>query len=101
MRTVNDIFVEHFFDDHEEFCGLAMLQMQDSEAAAEEIDRMADESGIVGVLILNGASDKPLGDPRYDIIYKATQDNGLPAAYHSSANGFTQNQRFPFMYNDL
>lgn len=101
MRAVNDVFVEHFLDKHEEFRGLAMLQTQDPEAAAEEIDRMASEDDIVGALILNGASDKPLGDPIYDVIYKAAQDNDLPVAYHSSANGFTQNRRFPFMYNDL
>lgn len=101
MRAVNDVFVEHFLDDYDKFRGLAMLQTQDPEAAAEEIDRMAGEDGIVGALLLNGASDKPLGDPNYDVIYKAAQDNDLPVAYHSSANGFTQNRRFPFMYNDL
>lgn len=101
MRAVNDVFVEHFLDDYSEFRGLAMVQTQDPEAAAEEINRMASEDDIVGVLILNGASDKPLGDPIYDVIYKAAQDNDLPVAYHSSANGYAQNRRFPFMYNDL
>lgn len=101
MRAVNDVFIEHFLDEYDEFVGLAMLQTQDPQAAAEEIDRLASEDGIVGGLILNGASDKPLGDPIYDTIYKAAEDNGLPIAYHSSANGYTQNRRFPFMYNDL
>ncbi|MFC6766124.1 amidohydrolase family protein [Natrinema soli] len=101
MRAVNDVFVEHFLEGHDEFFGLAMLQTQDPAAAAEEIDRMGAEDDIVGALILNGPSDKPLGDPKYDIIYRAAEDNDLPLVFHSSAVGYAVSKKFPFMYNDL
>lgn len=101
MRAVNDMFVEQFLDGHDEFYGLAMLTTQDPEAAAEEVDRMADVDSIVGVLIGNGDSDKPLGDPRYDVIWRAAEDNDLPVCFHSSSVGYANSRRFPFFYNDL
>lgn len=101
MQAVNDVFLEHFLEGHDEFFGLAMLQTQDPDKAAEEIDRIADNDSIVGALILNGPSDKPLGDPKYDIIYRAAEDNDLPVAFHSSAVGYAVSRKFPFMYDDL
>lgn len=101
MRAVNDVFIEHFLEDEEGFFGLAMLQTQDPEAAAEELDRLGSEDDIVGALILNGPSDKPLGDPKYDTIYRAAEENDLPVVFHSSAVGYAVSKKFPFMYNDL
>ena len=101
MHAVNDVFLEHFLDDHDQFYGLAMLQTQAPDKAAEEIDRMATDNSIVGALILNGPSDKPLGDPKFDTIYRAAEDNNLPVVFHSSAVGYAVSRKFPFMYNDL
>ena len=62
--------------------------MQDPEAAAEEIYRMADEKQYIGVFIDNTGPNPPLGDPRYDVVYRAAEDKGLPVSYHAYDSGF-------------
>lgn len=85
MRATNDMLLDRFLDEYDEFKGMAGLEIREPDKAAEEIDRMGDEKDIVGVYIENGAEQKPLGDPYYDPIYRAAEDNDLPVAYHSSA----------------
>lgn len=101
MSAINDVFIEHFLDGYNEFFGYCMLTTRQPDKVAEEIDRMGSEKDIVGAMILNGPSEKPLGDPRYDIIYRAAEDNDLPIVFHASAVGYSLNRKFPFMYQDL
>jgi len=101
MRAVNDVFVERFLDGNDQFYGLAMLTTQVPDKAAEEIDRMADEDSIVGVMIHNGDSAKPLGNPMYDCIWAAAEDNDLPVCFHTSSVGYANSRKFPFIYSDL
>ena len=101
MRAVNDMFLERFLDDHDHFYGLAMLTTQEPDKTAEEIDRVASEDSFVGAMIANGDSEKPIGDPRYDPIFRAAEDNDLPICFHSSSVGYANSRRFPFLYNDL
>lgn len=100
MSAVNQTFIEHFLDGTDSY-GLGMLTTQRPERAAEEIDTLATEDAIVGVMLLNGASEKPLGHPRYDVIYRAAADHGLPVVFHTSALGYTLNRKFPFLFNDV
>lgn len=53
--------------------------------AAELIDRVRDEAGIVGVCLVTGSVEPPLGHRRYDPIYEAASDAGLPIAYHGAS----------------
>jgi len=85
QRAVNDHLLDQFLDDHD-YKGLATVQTQTPEAAAEEIDRIADEDGIVGVFLPTTGPSPPLGDPEYDIMYEAMEDNGLPPVYHGATN---------------
>ena len=101
MSAVNDMFLERFLADHEQFYGLAMLSTQVPEKAAEEIDRLAGEDSFVGVMIANGDSDKPIGDPIYDPIFRAAEDNDLPVCFHTSSVGYANSGRLPFLYDDL
>ena len=96
MRAYNDLIVEKFLDptDH---LGLAVVAPQNPEASAEELDRLADEEQVVGVFIESYAQDPPLGDPSYDVLYEAAEDNGLHVAYHgAAATGF----KYDFMTQD-
>lgn len=101
MRAVNEVFIEHFLEGQDDFYGLAMLSTKRPEAAAEELDRLGSEDDIVGALILNGPSSKPLGHEQYDIIYEAAQDNNLPVVFHTSAVGYALDRKFPFLFNDI
>lgn len=85
MGAYNDYLIEHYLDDYDAFRGLCTVAIQDPAAAAEEIDRMSSERAIEGVYLLNSGAQPPLGDPEYDILYRAAEDHGLHVAYHASA----------------
>lgn len=85
MSAYNDYMLDNYLDEYGHFLGLASIATQDPEAAAEEIDRVADEKQIEGIYLLNGGAQPPLGDPEYDPMYEAAEDNGLHIAYHGSA----------------
>jgi hypothetical protein len=88
MRARNRVLVEKFLDDTD-LLGLAILAPQRPEAAAEEIDRVASEDGIAGLFVETIGQHPPLGDPSYDPIWEAAEDNGLHVALHGgAATGF-------------
>jgi len=86
MRASNDAFIDTFLDPSD-FYGLMTVSPQAPEQAAEEIDRLGDESQIVGVFVSTLAQYTPLGDPSYDVMYQAAQENDLPIVYHGTAGG--------------
>lgn len=88
MKAYNDLLIDKFLDPHDHFQGLLTIATQEPDKAAEEIDRLSNEDQIVGVYIATTGAMKPLGDPRYDIIYEAAQDNNLAITYHASGGAF-------------
>ncbi|MEF8975268.1 MAG: amidohydrolase family protein [Halapricum sp.] len=93
MRARNDIFLDKFIDGTD-FPGLALITTQKPDKAAEEIDRMANEDQIVGLFVESTGPHPPLGDPSYDVLYQAAEDNGLNIAYHAAA-GYNFKYDFP------
>lgn len=86
-RGYNDLLLDKFLDENENFLGLASIATQDPARAAEEIDRVGNEKQIVGILLDTNGPNPPIGDQSYDIIYRAAADNDLQIAYHGSVNG--------------
>jgi len=84
MRAFNDYLLDQFLDETE-FYGFAAIAQQQPERAAEEIDRMGTEDQIVGIYLGSTGPQTPLGDPKFDPIYEAAEDNGLHVAYHGAA----------------
>lgn len=84
-RAANNVLIERFLDGHDNFRGLASLVPHRPAKAAEEIDRMADEDGICGLLFNSTGVKTPLGDEQYDPIYRAAEDHGLPVVFHGAA----------------
>lgn len=70
-------------EDHPDIYGTMSVAPHAPDVAAAEIDRLADESSIVGVQAL-GTNFTPLaGDEKYDPLYQACVDNGLPLSVHT------------------
>jgi predicted TIM-barrel fold metal-dependent hydrolase len=88
MRAYNDLLLDKFLDDYDHFRGLLTIATQKPHKAAEEIDRLGNEDQIVGIYIATTGSMIPIGDERYDVIYKAAQDNDLTITYHASGGAF-------------
>lgn len=84
MQAYNDYLME-VLDEDDDFYGLIHLAMKDPELAVEEIERLGDESQIVGVYIVSMGSEVPLGDPRYDMVYEAADKHNLTMTYHPHA----------------
>lgn len=95
MRGYNDLLLDRFLDESD-FRGLAAVATQKPAEAAEEIDRMADEDGVVGLYVGSSGEHPPVGDPSYDPIYRAAEDNGLPVVLHGNAEEFG----FDFPFHD-
>lgn len=82
-RAINDFLLDGFLDDNPDFYGLATIAGRDPDAAVAEIDRIADESQIVGAFFAIGEEfNRPFGDPRYDRMYQALEANSLVPVYH-------------------
>lgn len=88
MPATNNVLLEEFLEPHDDYFGLISIAMRYPDKAAEEIDRLADEDKLVGVMIHPGGQTRSLGDRRYDPIWAAAEDNGLPVAFHTTASGF-------------
>ncbi len=85
QRACNDMLLDRYLDDFD-FKGLATVQTQRPAAAADELDRIGNEDGIVGVFLTSTGPSPPLGDPEYDIMYEAMADNDLTPVYHGATN---------------
>ncbi len=87
MRAYNRLLLDKYIDDHD-FLGLAAVATQKPHEAAEEIDKMGQEDQVVGLYVGSSGEHPPLGDSKYDPIYQAAEDNGLPIAFHGNAEEF-------------
>jgi predicted TIM-barrel fold metal-dependent hydrolase len=88
MRAHNDLLLDEFLDEYDEFRGLITLTTQNPAEAAEELDRVGDEANMAGVYVHNTGPNPPLGDPTYDVMWRAVEDHDYPVVFHGSANGF-------------
>jgi hypothetical protein len=78
--------------------GVALLPVQDAAEAAKELRRAKQEAGLVGAM-LPADGGHLLGDRRYDPIYQAAAETGLPLTVHASgswaADAHTTAHQFP------
>lgn len=88
-QAYNDWICDEFLDADEDFYASLLVGHQKPDKAAEEIDRVADEKGFVGVTLPASGLIPPAGHEWFDPIYEAAQDHGLPVVMHSGNSGAT------------
>jgi len=66
------------------------IPVSDPEAAVELIDDYGDEDGIVGIYLITGGPEPPLGNHRYEPMYEAAERKGLPAVFHTAGSGLDE-----------
>src|SRR5207244_11863878 len=81
-RAYNDWTLDTWVRPHPEFKGSIVVNPQDPDFSVEEIERLADDPGMVQVMIFSG-SNEPYGRPRFFRIFEAAAHHGLPVAMHS------------------
>lgn len=92
----NSWVVDTFLDKSDRFRGGVVVPPQKPDRGAEEIDRWADEDGIVGVHLIASGLVPPPGHQWYDPIYEAAEDNDLTIMMHSA--GAKNAKTFPVQY---
>lgn len=94
----NRYLLDVFLDENDEFFGELLVAPQRPVRAAEEIDDLCDERGIVAVMLPGSLTHPPLGHERYDPIYESAERNGLPIMLHNAAAGILG---LPFQFDGL
>jgi len=87
LATGYNRYVTDTFGDADGMKATLVVAPQRPERAAEEIDEWGDHDDIVGVQFPADGLAPPAGHSRYDPIYEAAQDHGLPVVLHSGDAG--------------
>ena len=82
-RAYNAWLVDQWTSRHAALLGAIVACPQDPEDAAREIERYADDPSIVAVYLPCAGLDPLWGHRRYDPIFDAAQNAGLPVLLHS------------------
>jgi aminocarboxymuconate-semialdehyde decarboxylase len=81
-RIFNDSLASAIEGDKQRFGGWAFLPMQDPEAAAAELRRCVKEHGFIGGHIASNVRGVYLNDERFNPIYEAAVELGVPLFVH-------------------
>ena len=65
------------------FYGLGAVPMQDPDLAAREMSELRSRFGLVGIEVGSNINGAYLGDPRFDPVFAAAQDNDLAIFVHA------------------
>jgi uncharacterized protein len=82
-RAYNRWLVEHWLADEHGLVGALLAPHQDPAVAAEEIRRYADHPRVKAVYLPTACADPLYGSRRYDPLYDAAEECGLPVVLHA------------------
>jgi uncharacterized protein len=85
-RCYNDYLYGEYLQKEARLRGVALLPIQDSTAAAEELERSVKELGMVGGVIPAAGLPKGLGHPMYDRLYETAVRLNVPLAAHGGSS---------------
>jgi predicted TIM-barrel fold metal-dependent hydrolase len=85
-RAYNDWLADFCAADPRRLKGVAMVALQDVDAAIREARRATAELGFVGVMLPTNCKDQDLGQRQYWPFYEAMQDFGVPLGMHCATN---------------
>ncbi|MFB6096564.1 MAG: amidohydrolase family protein [Haloferacaceae archaeon] len=77
-----DYMLDQVVDPDEGIYTMIPIPYKDPAESVKLIDRVGDERGIVGVVMVTPGVEPPLGNRKYDVIYEAAQEKGLPVIFH-------------------
>ncbi|MGQ4556290.1 amidohydrolase family protein [Halobellus sp. GM3] len=81
---------EEVLDPDEGIYGLAPVPYHDIDASMDILDRVEGEETIKGIVMVTAGASPPLGNRKYDPIYKRCEDLGLPIVYHTGGSGLDE-----------
>ncbi len=96
-RAYNAWLVDKWCDKEKGLKGLIIAAPQDPPGAVREIEKYKSEPGIVGVYMPCAGLPIMYGDEKYDPVFEAAQEAGLPLLFHSV---LTMNSSWPNVGSD-
>jgi predicted TIM-barrel fold metal-dependent hydrolase len=85
-----DYMLDEVVDPDEGIYTMCILPYQLPEAAVELVDRVKDEKGISGFMMVTPGTEPPFGHERYEPIYEAIEKTGKPINFHSGGSGIDE-----------
>lgn len=85
-RAYNDWLCDAFLNQTPRLKGMALLPMQDPEAAIDELNRAINELGMTGVMLPSTGLKAHLGSKEYWPVYEAANRLGCPVAIHGGCH---------------
>jgi uncharacterized protein len=92
-RAYNDFLHDRFLTRDRRFRGMALLPLQDTEAAVKELRRAVKQYGMVGGILPAEGLPRPLGHPEYRAIFQEADRLGCALSIHSCTS-LRDNDRF-------
>jgi len=90
FQAYNDWLTDFCRSHPQRLVGIGLISLHDIDAAVSEIARIA-TLGLRGAMIRGDSpEDCPYGDPHYDPLWAALQDNNLPVSLHILTSGKRQ-----------
>lgn len=86
VRAANDWTMERWLEQDARLHALALVSNQTPEDAIAEIERLAPNPQIAGVLMAANPMSKPFGHPIYHPIYRAAAEHDLPIVFHTGGD---------------
>ena len=85
-RAYSDWLADHCSTDPSRLKGVAILPIQDPEAAAEELRRSVRDYGFVAGVVPYQVNGRDLSDPVYYPVWAAAQELDVPITVHAGSN---------------
>jgi aminocarboxymuconate-semialdehyde decarboxylase len=92
-RHHNELLAD-LVSEHARLDGLALLPLQDPDAAVEELDRSVTELGLLGAYV-GTRSNRELDDPDFDPLWQRFVDLGVPLFLHPAPDAVDAPTRDP------
>ena len=85
-RAYNDWLYENYCERSPRFKGMALIPLQDPQAAVAELKRAVQELGMCGAMLPSNGIQFHLGHPYYEPIYAEAHDLGCCIGVHGGAH---------------
>ena len=110
--TYTEYMLDQVVDPAEGVYTMIPAPFKDPDYTVELVEEYGPEDGIVGLCMITAGPEPPLGNRRYEPIYEACEDVGIPVNFHTGGAGldefhikgyekFIETHTLGFMFNNM
>jgi uncharacterized protein len=87
-RAMNDYTEEWWLESDPRWLSSIVVASDHPDEAVKEIARCREKSDRFVQVLMNTATERPQGNPKYWPIYEAAEHHGIPVAFHTAGNNY-------------